>query len=76
MVWVFLLSQILRMCKFSDAVLGSEVSTVRVCLLRGLFAAVLLYIQRNISVESLSEKLVSIFNMASMWVTSSMYALF
>uniref|UniRef100_K1S404 Protein MMS22-like n=1 Tax=Magallana gigas TaxID=29159 RepID=K1S404_MAGGI len=56
---------ILRMCKFSDAVLGSEVSTVRVCLLRGLFAAVLLYIQRNISVETLSEKLVSIFNMAS-----------
>lgn len=54
-----------RMCKFSDAILGSEVSTVRVCLLRGLFAAVLLYIQRNISVETLSEKLVSIFNMAS-----------
>nr|XP_022342343.1 protein MMS22-like [Crassostrea virginica]XP_022342344.1 protein MMS22-like [Crassostrea virginica] len=56
---------ITRMCKYCDMIWGSEDLGVRVSLMRGMFAATLLYIQRNISVQALAEKLVGIFNRAA-----------
>lgn len=45
---------------------GVEDLAVRVSLMKGRFAAVLLYIQRNVNVNNLAEKLADDFNSASM----------
>ncbi|XP_056016526.1 protein MMS22-like isoform X2 [Ostrea edulis] len=55
-----------RMCKYSDMISGVEDLAVRGSLMKGRFAAVLLYIQRNVNVNNLAEKLADDFNSASM----------